>query len=79
MVATKLGIPSLGASLSLFIKLAVLTLLFSEFFFFFFFAIFYHPLFEERYQGELKLPLCSPLQLTTLTCWLILIAYMSFA
>ena len=78
MVATKLGIPSLGASLSLFIKLAVLTLLFSEFFFFFF-AIFYRPLFEERYQGELKLPLCSPLQLTTLTSWLILIAYTSFA
>ena len=45
--------PSLCASLFLFIKLVVLTLLFSDFFFFFF-SVSDRPLLEEHYQGRIK-------------------------
>ena len=73
----KWEIPSLGTSLFLFIKLAILTLLFSEFFFFFQFL--FVPCQRNVIKDELKLPLNFPSQLTTLTSWLILVAYTSVA
>ena len=58
----KWEIPSLGKSLFLFIKLAVLTLLFSNIYIYIYIHIFFStvsncPLLKERYQGRIKVAL----------------------
>ena len=54
MVATEREIPSLGASFYLFVKLAVLTLPFSDFSLLTCFVVSDRPVLEELYQGRVQ-------------------------